>query len=377
MAECNEQCIIGKKVACRCNQLFCFKHPESHFGVCQYSRMIYIDAKRKHLDDIETKLIDTLDYIYTQIDLVSSNLFEQVRIMKEKLINYTLTINQGYILELNSIGRSDVEEFDPIVVKYNTENLCASFMSKGTVLKLNQNQQMTKTLYQNKVFFGTPNNGRLSGSFEVSSSVLQYIGHLVDGVNHGFGFVNLKNEFRYIGGWFQGKKDGYGVCEWIENNGISKPWYKGNFFNDLMHGYGEYHYSDGSQYLGQWYYGKKHGKGKMIFPDGKIYTGNFENDEVNGLGKKVYPNGETYEGWFKGNLRNGMGKLTKANGRIYSGNFLNNKMIGEFTVEEPKNKVVYQGPIVNEMLNGIGIVRIQNINADRQVRFVNDEVYYN
>ena len=374
MSECNEQCLIGKRVYCDCRQNFCFRHPKDHINICRYSHAAYLEAKKNHLNDIETRLIDTLDYIYTQIDTVSSNLFNQIKILKQKLESCTLTINQGYNLELNSIGKFDVEEFDPIVVKYNTEHLCASFISKGTAIKLNKSQEIKKIRYEDKIYVGSPINGQLSGLFEVSSIDLQYNGHVVDGICHGFGYLNAKNQYRYIGGWFQGKKDGYGICEWVVNNGMSKSWYKGNFLNGVIHGYGELYYSDGSMYLGQWYNEKKHGQGKMIYLDGKIYTGNFENDDVNGFGKKVYPHGEIYEGWFEKNVRSGEGTLTRTNGRVYKGNFVNNRMVGEFTVTLPNREAVYKGPIVNEMLNGVGTIRVQNINADQQVLFVNDEI---
>ena len=375
MSDCNEQCTIGKKVPCKCNQNFCFKHPESHIRICQYSSSSYLDAKKRHLEDIETRIIEAFDYIYTQLDLVSFNLFNQIKILKQKLETSTVSLKQGYSLELNSIGKYDVEEFDPIAVKYNTENLCTSFISKGTALKLNYNQQIIKTFEGNKVFCGSPIDARLTGLFEVSSPVSQFIGHLVDGINHGLGYYKMKNEFSYIGGWFQGKKDGYGVYEWIENNGNEKNWYKCNFSNDLMHGYGEYYYSDGSKYSGCWWSGKKHGEGQLIYPDGKIYKGNFENDNVNGKGFKKYPNGEMYEGTFKNNQRNGIGKFTKTNGRIYYGQFLDGRMIGEFSVTLPNGQGEYKGPIVNEMLNGVGTERLGKNRLERPVRFYNDEIY--
>ena len=237
-------------------------------------------------------------------------------------------MNQGYNLELDLIGIFDVEEFDPIAVKYNTENLCASFITKGTALTLNENQQIIKIFVGDKTYSGSPIGDRLTGLFEVSSPVYQYTGHLVDGSNHGLGYINMNNEISYIGGWFKGNKDGFGVCEWIENCGNSKHLCKGNFFNDLMHGYGDYYYSDGSKYSGKWYLGKMYGKGKMIYSDGKIYTRIFENNTLNGFGKKEYPNGEIYEEMLKNNLRNGNGKLTKANRRVYIGTFLDNRMTG-------------------------------------------------
>ena len=375
MSDCNEQCRMGKKVACQCNQTFCFKHPRSHLNVCQYSGMIYINAKKSHLEGIEARIIDALEYIYTQIDIVSSDLFNQIKILKQNLETSSFTVRQGYTLELNAIGKFDVEEFDPIAVKYNTENLCASFITKGTALKLNENQQIIKKFEGNKTYCGSPVDDRLTGLFEVSSPVYQYTGHLVDGSNHGLGYINVKNEFSYIGGWFKGKKDGYGVCEWFENCGNSQHWYKGNFFNDLMHGYGEYYYSDGSKYSGQWCLGKMHGQGKKIYSDCRIYTGIFENNTMNGIGKKEYPNGEIYEGMLKNDLRNGNGKLIKANGRVYIGTFLDNRMIGKFAVHLPNNEGLYTGPIVNEMLNGVGTHRLQKVNFDMQVTFFNDEIY--
>lgn len=62
--------------------------------------------------------------------------------------------------------------------------------------------------------------------------------------------------------------------------------YKGNYKEDLRHGYGEMHWTDGSIYKGEWLKGIQHGYGEMIFPDGKRKSGIFENNTYVGKAER-------------------------------------------------------------------------------------------
>ena len=65
--------------------------------------------------------------------------------------------------------------------------------------------------------------------------------------------------------------DGKGTLTWTDGRS-----YKGEFKNDLKHGYGIFEWSDGRIYDGQWNKGKFHGKGKLI-KDGQVRFAEWQN----------------------------------------------------------------------------------------------------
>ena len=66
-----------------------------------------------------------------------------------------------------------------------------------------------------------------------------------------------------------GKKQGY----WEKYHPTGYLRYKGQFKNDIYHGYGRYIYSNGNFYIGMWQDGKRSGWGKLVDKSGKIYEG--------------------------------------------------------------------------------------------------------
>lgn len=93
-----------------------------------------------------------------------------------------------------------------------------------------------------------------------------YKGHFKDGQPHGHGFLRKGNFMAntasfYIGDWFNGAKNGYGVMDDIVN---------------------------GEKYIGSWLDNKKHGNGLIITSDGIYYEGIFHQDTLTvGNEKKI------------------------------------------------------------------------------------------
>ena len=61
----------------------------------------------------------------------------------------------------------------------------------------------------------------------------------------------------YLGFFRAGKKEGLGTYYY---HGTSE-FYQGSWLNDLKHGHGTYHWSDGGSYLGDFENGLRHGFG--------------------------------------------------------------------------------------------------------------------
>jgi hypothetical protein len=321
-----------------------------------------------------------MEYIYERIDEASSKLLKQIKNLDQKLPEMQtllLTAGPSQKLTLDSIGSHGFEEFSSTVVRYYTELLTTSFISKGTLLNFSSQVNNSTFVQNGATYEGSNCFNSLSGLFRKINQTEEYIGYLVNDFKHGVGFSRVTQGYTYIGEWFCNSKQGYGICDWkISQNG-ARDWYRGNFKSDLMHGYGEYFYSDGTKYFGEWNEGKKQGKGTMYYIDGHVYTGSFHSDRRNGHGETTYENGEKYIGSFENDKRHGIGTLFRNNGRIYHGNFNYGAMTGMFrvTLRRNGNNEEWSGPIVNEQLNGRGTIRIGMVfGPGREVMFANDEI---
>ena len=69
----------------------------------------------------------------------------------------------------------------------------------------------------------------------------------------------------------------------------SGNYYKGNFLNDLRHGYGQMFWKDNSYYKGQWVNGIQEGEGEIKLRDGDCKKGIFKNNEYVGPLEPLQP----------------------------------------------------------------------------------------
>lgn len=132
-------------------------------------------------------------------------------------------------------------------------------------------------------------------------------GKVIDQVNNeeeplpetGSDTFNLNNGKKYIGEWkrFENVFKRHGKGEFISDEFI----YKGEFKEDLFHGYGSLKYSDGREYNGEFRNGEINGKGAMQFEDLSIYNGQWRNGRMHGLGTFSTSKGDQWTGlWNNG-----------------------------------------------------------------------------
>ena len=57
----------------------------------------------------------------------------------------------------------------------------------------------------------------------------------------------------------------------MQCNAQGKIEYKGEWKNDLPHGFGTYYYGEGCFYEGSWVNGEKEGIGRMQYSNGNVY----------------------------------------------------------------------------------------------------------
>lgn len=110
----------------------------------------------------------------------------------------------------------------------------------------------------------------------------------------GFGRFEYINGTLYVGNWKLHNglkaKHGHGKITYTQGESSGLEEYEGDWEDDLMHGYGVYHYTSGAVYSGQWNRGKQHGQGKMSYADGSSYEGAWVNNLMHGEG--VYTDSE-------------------------------------------------------------------------------------
>lgn len=82
----------------------------------------------------------------------------------------------------------------------------------------------------------------------------------------------------YEGTFLAGMRHGRGTMSFAEDCAR----YEGEWFEDLHHGQGSKHWSDGISYEGEWRRGKMHGLGVYTMTDGFVMKGLFEADEFLG-----------------------------------------------------------------------------------------------
>ncbi|OMJ79021.1 hypothetical protein SteCoe_21052 [Stentor coeruleus] len=88
-------------------------------------------------------------------------------------------------------------------------------------------------------------------------------------------------------------------------------------------------------YVGEYYQNAIHGKGNFKFGNGDEYFGLWNNNKIQGFGTYYYNNSSIYMGFFENNLKHGKGKLILADGVEIEGVWENDVLQGQGII---KNK---------------------------------------
>ncbi|OON16365.1 MORN repeat protein [Opisthorchis viverrini] len=115
----------------------------------------------------------------------------------------------------------------------------------------------------------------------------------------------------YEGDWFEDIRQGYGVSKYPDGTTYEGEWFDGN-----RCGYGTMHWKDRDEiYSGRWVAGKQEGQGshawhilrvrttQYTLPN--VYDGEWKNGVRHGFGVFHYPNGSKYAGYWKDNMKHG------------------------------------------------------------------------
>ena len=215
--------------------------------------------------------------------------------------------------------------------------------------KENQNKSYSLTNYQkfykkNDPFF-TYNYGKVFNNQtrieKISQEFSIYQGEMnIENQKHGFGKL-ITRKYTLIGTWRKNKFTGWG--RETDNNG---NYLEAKFINGLANGKGILVHKKISRYIGNFVNSLRCGKGELI--TNKIYyKGDFLNDAMHGFGKIIFlKEGHKYEGQFKNNQIEGWGVLLWKYGDRYEGQVKDGKMHGKGKYYYKDGKI-YEGIFVN------------------------------
>lgn len=147
--------------------------------------------------------------------------------------------------------------------------------------------------HENKGFLGKRNFEEFSknseNEFEEEPDSF-YFGGVLDGMRHGKGY------FKFSSAKSRKKLK---ICKNQQRKKLFKSFYKGDYFRNYKHGYGEMQWENGDYYKGDWVLGRMEGKGELRFSNGVVYQGEFKRSEIWGSGS-LFPNGVDLSGDVKG-----------------------------------------------------------------------------
>ncbi|CAL6054017.1 Conserved_hypothetical protein [Hexamita inflata] len=192
----------------------------------------------------------------------------------------------------------------------NLSKMCEDFSSSVQFLGKNQCDFYTGQMYNNK-YHG-------QGTLKTKNGIL-YKGGFINGERSGRGIQQFSKDGYYSGKWLKGQRSGYGIqCQ-------SGNFYKGQFREDLMHGFGELFINISAYrqyYKGYFKDGNFNGMGLLEYIENEImvksYNGDFINGVYDGSGTLIF-DGKEYVGEFKNGEFHGSGTMTTVHGIVTTG----------------------------------------------------------
>ena len=143
-------------------------------------------------------------------------------------------------------------------------------------------------------------------------------GEFFNNVLNGYGEIMFIEENKLlIGFWINGTLGGIGIEKTLDYI------YRGCFIYNKKNGFGTQIWNDLSKYEGEWKDNQFNGFGIYYFPDGKKYLGEWEKSCKNGFGEYYLNNGRKFVGFYKKDQRNGFG-IYYYNDNIFRINFWEN-----------------------------------------------------
>ena len=160
-----------------------------------------------------------------------------------------------------------------------------------------------------------------------------YKGEWRDNLKHGFGVEKLSDGSVYEGRFQLGQRCGEGSLFVTQTagkgSGALVRTYTGQWRAGKRDGIGVYWYADGSRYEGNWAAGLRHGCGSLFFANGDTHTGSWDRGEQSGFGSLVKAaSGDVYEGMYVRGRREGQGMYFYCTQQqVFDGDWVNDQPV--------------------------------------------------
>ena len=142
----------------------------------------------------------------------------------------------------------------------------------------------------------------------------RYKGDWKNDLQHGYGEENFPDGSRYEGNYVEGEKVGFGRFTWSDQS-----FYEGSFEkNSVISGKGLYQWKEGKYFKGDWRNNKMHGTGIFQWKDGKQFIGEYKFDKKEGYGRYIWKPDRYFEGFWKDGKQHGNGFIVDKDKIEYS-----------------------------------------------------------
>jgi hypothetical protein len=225
-------------------------------------------VKRMHSFDVVCDIIEQMRHEYKRNNFCNENglcYFDDGSVYKGHIINNYLNCHKNDFLRLTTGKRSMAPRKFEIKTLGNIYN--NSYMP--LVEDVNVNSL--------KLFKGTMIDGMKTGFCEtITRSDTTYKGFYQENHKSGFGFYEVKDQFKFVGYFKNGKMNGDGTMITA-----CKDTLKGVFVDGFLKGLGYIKYSSNNiEFFGQLLNNMKNGKGVLKFSNNYRFEGLFKNDNI-------------------------------------------------------------------------------------------------
>ncbi len=155
------------------------------------------------------------------------------------------------------------------------------------------------TLFDNQILYGSLSDGQMEGYGAIvitaedcwlqgAKGSTRFVGYFENGAPNGIGTLyNSLGEVTYYGNFKNGvptasypTTESYSLYRWeVEELPNGDRW-EGELFDGVRHGFGTYHWADGSWWRGYWYEGLREGEGLFVRSDGAMMVGTWEKGKL-------------------------------------------------------------------------------------------------